>query len=68
MIACRTRHDLSSASSTMAGSRLSDNSSIPITANLVLAFIHEDNRIKPTGIYSLQLADDIQSNLGEIIL
>jgi len=31
IIACRTRQDLSSASSTIAGSRLSDNNSMPIT-------------------------------------
>ena len=31
IMACRTRQDLSSASSTIAGSKLSDNNSIPIT-------------------------------------
>lgn len=34
MIACRTRHDLSSASSSMAGRRLSESSSISITSQL----------------------------------
>ena len=45
MIACRTRQDLSSASSTMAGSRLSDSSSMPITASLDLALLYEDSRL-----------------------
>ena len=52
MIACRTRHDLSSASSTMAGSRLSASSSMPITVSALLVLIHGDNT-KPTSVYSL---------------
>src|SRR6266849_5788318 len=42
MIAWRTRHDLSSASSTIAGSRLSDKSSIPITEQEVYR-LHESH-------------------------
>jgi hypothetical protein len=67
MIACRTHHDLSSASSTIAGSKLSDNSSMLITVRPVLVLIYEDDT-KPTSVYSLQLADDIESNFGEITL
>jgi len=37
MMACRTRHALSSASSTMAGRRLSERNSIPMTLKNVLA-------------------------------
>ena len=44
MIACRTRHDLSSASSTMAGKRLSASSWIPMT---------EENQIRALGFREL---------------
>jgi len=68
IIACRTRHDLSSASSTTAGSRLSDRSSIPITET-------KDDQgpgtlaceTGPTFVDLIQLADDVQTDLRELV-
>jgi len=69
MMAWRTRHDLSSASSTTAGSRLSDRRSIPITGakddqkvNTVL------REAKRTFVDLIQFADDVQTNLWELVL
>ena len=40
---------------------------MPITVSPALALIYEDNT-KFTGVYSLQLADNIKSDFREIIL
>ena len=70
IIACRTRHDLSSASSTTAGSRLSDKSSIPITGEKddQGAGTPPSSGTKHTFIDLIEFADNIQTNLRELIL
>ena len=69
IIACRTRHDLSSASSTTAGSRLSDKSSIPITRgnDYQGAGAPPLCEAKPTFIDLIEFADNIQTNLRELV-
>jgi hypothetical protein len=68
MIAWRTRHDLSSANSTIAGRRLSDRSSMPMTANqwsITSTYWIVSQR---TTIDSFKLADDIEPHFRELVL
>lgn len=67
MIACRTRHDLSSASSMMAGRRLSDRSSMSITIKNVNKDVHVVCRSSHTTVDRFEFADNIQANFGELI-
>lgn len=68
MIACRTRHDLSSASSTMAGSRLSDRSSMPITGSNEHGYAQQTETHRLTGIDLIKFADDVQPDFRELVL
>jgi hypothetical protein len=70
MMACRTRHDLSSASSTMAGKRLSANSWIPITEEIESELLVSGDQygVKQTFVNLLEFTDDVQPDIGEFIL
>ena len=73
MMACRTRQDLSSASSIIAGRRDSDRSSIPITKlwwRVRIWALMEDLWVSLDGtlVDSLKLADNIQPNFRELVL
>ena len=69
IIACRTRHDLSSASSMIAGRRLSDKSSMSRTRNpdqaRTFGYVA---KVLRTTVDRFQFADNIQTNLGELVL
>ena len=67
MIACRTRHDLSSASSTMAGKRLSASSWIPMTEEYRISVRGSIQR-EHTFINLLEFTDNVQPNIGKFIL
>lgn len=67
MIAWRTRHDLSSASSTMAGRRLSDKSSMPMTEGRYQICAAIGKIRANTCIDGLKLADDVQPDFWELI-
>lgn len=69
MMACRTRHCLSSANSTIAGRRDCERSSIPITEEVRISALHHNGVSNIfTIIHSFELANDVQSNVWEVVL
>jgi len=68
MIACRTLHDLSSASSTMAGKRWSASSWIPMTGEMNQSSPCTRYRGEHTLIHLFEFTDDVQPNIGEFVL
>ncbi len=71
MIACRTRHDLSSASSTMAGKRWSASSWIPMTAADRIRTLCDwvfNYGGEHTFIDLLKFTDDVQPDIGKFVL
>src|SRR6267142_870331 len=67
MIACRTRHDLSSASSTMAGKRWSASSWIPMTAENKIRGLFASSLGVQNGEHTfvdlLEFTDDVQPDI-----
>lgn len=65
MIAWRTRHCLSSASSMIAGRRACASSWMPMTADVS---VQRFTKITLTLVDHVELADQVQPDLGELVL